>query len=256
MRVVDETGKQYGFLTVLERAGSISGKAAWKCQCECGAIVICTGDSLRRHNRTSCGHCYIKAQRCSEIGKLNKKDLTNQKFGKLTVVREALSNELSEIQKNNKGIYWKCQCECGNTHIVETSNLTQGRVLSCGCLISKGEWKIKQILEKYHICYHSQYTQENFLLSTFYHPYFDFALFNKNQHLVCLIEYHGEQHYYYSKSKKSWNNYENFVKCQHRDSEKRELCKKFNIKLYEISYLKFDKLDKIIYNILKEQALL
>jgi hypothetical protein len=52
-------------------------------------------------------------------------DLTGQRFGQLTVL------SLAEY----KGIRsWVCQCDCGNTKVYPTSQLTQGRVKSCGCL--------------------------------------------------------------------------------------------------------------------------
>ena len=55
------------------------------------------------------------------------KDLTGQKFGKLTVIKP--------VGKNQKGNYlWECECACGNTSIVRSSNLLTGDTKSCGCL--------------------------------------------------------------------------------------------------------------------------
>ncbi len=52
-------------------------------------------------------------------------DLTNKKFGKLTVMnREA---------NHKKRTYWKCKCDCGNYKIVEAGHLRYGRTVSCGC---------------------------------------------------------------------------------------------------------------------------
>jgi len=53
------------------------------------------------------------------------KDLTNKKFGRLTV--------LSKAKSKNKHTYWKCKCECGKIKVVRTDNLTSGLVTSCGC---------------------------------------------------------------------------------------------------------------------------
>lgn len=50
----DETGKKYGLLTVLERAGYLHGRVAWKCRCDCGNIVIAEGAKLRQ-GQLSCG---------------------------------------------------------------------------------------------------------------------------------------------------------------------------------------------------------
>lgn len=55
-----------------------------------------------------------------------KKDLTGTRFGRLTVVDEA--------PKKGKKTRWNCECDCGRESIVNTSNLTTGHALSCGCL--------------------------------------------------------------------------------------------------------------------------
>jgi hypothetical protein len=57
--------------------------------------------------------------------KYNLKDLTGQKFGRLTVI--------SYYKENNKTI-WKCICDCGNMKNVSGGNLKSGDVKSCGCL--------------------------------------------------------------------------------------------------------------------------
>lgn len=53
--VVDEIGKVYGKLTVIERVLEYTGKARWKCQCECGNITVVNGTDLRTGSVISCG---------------------------------------------------------------------------------------------------------------------------------------------------------------------------------------------------------
>ena len=54
----DLTGKKYGRLTVIERAGSTAQKKAlWRCRCDCGNDVIVVGSHLLNDNTHSCG-CY------------------------------------------------------------------------------------------------------------------------------------------------------------------------------------------------------
>ena len=248
MRVKDETGNTYGALTVLERDGSICGKAAWRCQCKCGRIKTVTGDALRRGQAVSCGECDIKKKRCANIGKRNLIDLTGRRFGKLIVLERTSKPEYV----NGFGVYWKCKCDCGNYHIAEGCNLRRGNILSCGCLKSKGEEKISSILDDLQVNYQSQYTEKRFRLSTNYLPHYDFAIFDDKNNLLCLLEYHGEQHYKYYSNRNTWNNEENFLKTQRRDKEKKEICEKFQIKLYIISYKDFDKLEEIVYNIITE----
>ena len=57
-------------------------------------------------------------------------DLTNQRFGSLTVI------ELGPpvIQPSGKKVVtWKCLCDCGRETIVRTTNLRSGHTTSCGC---------------------------------------------------------------------------------------------------------------------------
>lgn len=53
-------------------------------------------------------------------------DLTNQKFGKLTVIGQG-----SHVGKVKA---WDCICDCGNKKLVKTGNLRSGATQSCGCM--------------------------------------------------------------------------------------------------------------------------
>lgn len=76
-----------------------------------------------------------------------KLDLTDQRFGRLTVLEKA---------ENYKNLTrWLCKCDCGNTKIVVTEYLRSGRVKSCGCLRKQAgaeqAKKIKQIFDKKYL---------------------------------------------------------------------------------------------------------
>lgn len=58
------------------------------------------------------------------------KDITGQKFGRLTVVRRGDSHRLPCGQLQTM---WVCACDCGNLTTVNTGNLKSGKVVSCGC---------------------------------------------------------------------------------------------------------------------------
>lgn len=63
---------------------------------------------------------------------MKKIDLTGQKFGRLTVLKEGNG----QIQPNGKPIRtWICRCECGNEIEVRHPNLTRKKyqTVSCGC---------------------------------------------------------------------------------------------------------------------------
>lgn len=59
----------------------------------------------------------------------NFKDLTGQKFGKLTVIKRV------ENDKNGSA-RWLCRCECGNEKIVDGGHLRSNKIKSCGCLLT------------------------------------------------------------------------------------------------------------------------
>lgn len=59
-KFIDRVGQRFGRLLVLEEAGRNNlKKVLWKCQCDCGNIVVCASGSLITGNSTSCG-CYLK----------------------------------------------------------------------------------------------------------------------------------------------------------------------------------------------------
>lgn len=70
-----------------------------------------------------------------------KRDLTGQKFGRLTVIKEQGRNK-------SKKVLWLCKCECGTEVVVISQSLTSGTTLSCGCY-HKDKLKEKWQNEKY-----------------------------------------------------------------------------------------------------------
>lgn len=59
------------------------------------------------------------------------KDLTGQRFGRLTVLH--LADEPYISPSGRKTRRWVCQCDCGKETTVLTNALTRGTTLSCGC---------------------------------------------------------------------------------------------------------------------------
>ena len=55
------------------------------------------------------------------------KDLTGQRFGKLTVIKPT-------DERRNGYVMWECQCDCGNTTYVRASDLRANHIQSCGCV--------------------------------------------------------------------------------------------------------------------------
>ena len=115
MKTNSEIGKQYGYLTVLGDTGKkYHSTKIYKCRCICGQEIEVNINKLHTGHVKSCG-----------CRRFRWKDLTGQKFGRLTVLEFAYT-------KNAKN-YWKCRCDCGNVCYVSTSQLTTGETVSCGC---------------------------------------------------------------------------------------------------------------------------
>ena len=69
--------------------------------------------------------------------------------------------------------------------------------------------------------------------------YFDFAIFNKQNNLIAVIEYQGIQHYQNGFNRTT----EDFSNSLTRDQIKRDYCLKNHIPLIEIPYYDYDKID-------------
>ena len=131
----------------------------------------------------SCG-CLV-SQNITEYNQTTKLiDLTGQKFGKLTVLYRA-----DNIQNQPA---WICKCECGTiTHPILGSNLRRGATKSCGCLVSRGEAKIRELLNENNIKFDTQITFKDCISELGVPLKFDFGIYNQNNELQYLIEYQG-----------------------------------------------------------------
>ena len=137
-----------------------------------------------------------------------------------------------------------CQCECGNTVYVLGYNLTNGNTQSCGCLKSKGELKINNLLTAMNIKFKTQYIFEDCrFLDTNHLAYFDYAIFNDDNSLKMLIEYDGTQH------QCGWSQQEESLqKIQAKDKFKECYCLNNRIKLIRIPAKDYDKLNEEYLN--------
>ena len=73
-----------------------------------------------------------------------KKDLSNQRFGKIVV----LSYSHSDSRRKS---YWLCQCDCGSQKVICGSNLNSGNTVSCGCVeLENRRLRMKSFEDKYY----------------------------------------------------------------------------------------------------------
>lgn len=98
---------------------------------------------------------------------------------------------------------------------------------------SRGEIKICEVLEKAELNFKEEYSFPDLISIRGKCLRFDFAVFDDSGELDFLIEYQGIQHY---EPKSKFGGYSGLKLQQFYDMEKREYCKKNNLKLIIIPY--------------------
>lgn len=222
----DLVGQKFGRLKVLRYIVSDDKRMAWECLCDCGNIVVVATSHLKSGHTKSCG-CYMAEQ----TSKANSLDISGERFGRLTTIRKVKGIKNAD----GRTMYsYLCKCDCGSEVIVLTSNLTNGNTQSCGCIgRSVGEAQVKELLISKGVNYTQQHTFSDLRsISGGGLLRFDFALWNPDGSLNCLIEFNGEQHYYQDKK------YKYFGRLQREETDelKREYCRSNNLKLFEIRF--------------------
>ena len=114
----DLSGNRFGKLVAIKPTDKRNGtNAIWELKCDCGNITYADTGNLGDGSTCSCG-CLLRDTIFI--------DLTGQKFGRLTVLRE-------DGHIGNR-IAWECKCDCGNITRVAGGHLKSGSTQSCGCL--------------------------------------------------------------------------------------------------------------------------
>lgn len=113
-------------------------------------------------------------------------------------------------------------------------------------LSSRGEIKIHNILSDNDIPFKEEYEFDDLISSSGRHLKFDFAIFDDDNDLQCLIEFQGRQHY---QPIKKFGGKRGLRQQQYNDNLKRQYCLKNNIKLISIPY--YDE-DRLSYNYLMQ----
>ena len=243
--IIDLTGKKFGEWTVLKQSDKKDKSGIyWVCQCSCGLIKDIRGTDLRQGKTTKCKKhqqnlqslikedtnykSYIRTN--NHQGKI-KNEVGNQ-YGLLTVIQQ------DSIDPINRYVNWLCKCTCGNYKVVPGYKLRNGTITHCGCQsMSNGELKIYNLLKENNINFKKEFIFQD-LKSPIKNTVplrFDFAIFENNtNNLIKLIEFQGIQHY--QKSGRLHDPREN-------DKLKRQYCQQHHIKLLEIPYWDYDKID-------------
>lgn len=222
IRREDLTGMQFGKLTVL-RLGEKSNQgngSFWICRCSCGNACEVHASKLKSGHTASCG--------CAHSDLI--KDLVGQKFGKLTVLRDS-----GQRRKGSGGVLWWCRCECGQEKQIRQDALLSGSTISCGCMHSRGNAKIAQLLREHNIRFIPEYSPADMPG----HYRFDFAVLS-GENVVYCIEYDGVLHFDYTDS--GWDTEERYQKTLQSDAAKNEYCAQKGIPLIRIPYTIYETL--------------
>lgn len=115
---------------------------------------------------------------------------------------------------------------------------------------SAAERKIHAILEYADIPFEEEYTFPGLVAESGRALRFDFAIFDDNGDILCLIEYNGKQHYIQSNL---YGGATGLSRQRHNDAAKRSYCQKNGIRLHTIPYteepnLSYDYLMRLIYD--------
>lgn len=254
-RIIDLTGKTFGNLKVLKldsERNKTSKDNYWICECQCkDKTIISVRVSYLTNGKTkSCGCLKSLAIKNRFKNIINIGD----KFGKLTVIsHDDIKYENYKKENSISRHFWICECECGNLTSVSTGVLNNGHTLSCGCLNSKNELILQNILNKHNINYIPQMKYDNLLGVGNGQLSYDFYLPKYN----ILIEYQGEFH----DGNTRYNNInkdeflEKLKVQQEHDKRKREYAKLHNINLLEIWYYEHKndtELEKLLLNKIKK----
>lgn len=241
-KLIDLTGQDFGYWHVIERGpNSKGGRAQWLCHCTLcnNTIKLVDGSHLRAGRSTSCG--------CTKMEKMRQASIKNEQgktYGYLYVKRMATQEEKP---RDIESVYWVCKClRCNRENvIVKGDYLRNGNTTSCGCITSKNESIIAQMLDNLGFTYITQYKFNN-LSSTGRkcdRLMFDFAIIQPTtKQLLYLIEYDGIQHFYYNIT--GWNTKDKQKITHKNDLLKNKYCFEHNIPIIRIPYdIKYDLQD-------------
>lgn len=216
--IKDIIGNKYNHLTVLEKTNlRQAGKILYKCECDCSQknIVFVNKTDLENGHTKSCG-CIRRKYNINSI-------INNRKI-----------IGFSDKKDKQNNLYYKCECLLCNSKYDSTAQSLKNSI-SCGCQKSIGEFNITQILNQNKISYQKEYIFKN----TSYR--FDFAIL-KNNEIIRLIEFDGEQHYENNVKNSGWNTYEKYEHTFKNDLAKNKIAKDNNIPLVRIPYWERDNI--------------
>lgn len=187
----DLTGQRFGRLVVIERAenriyqcGGTCGQ--WKCQCDCGEIVIKTSQGLRSGKSKSCG--------CLRLENGNKPflfmvdDTIKTKYSNFVILEQLMISRVNEKHRDKK---YRCKCvDCGEEQVIleHTLALNIGSCRACSDKYSYPAKYFYWFLKQVGIDFDTEYSPK--WLGRYR---FDFHFVKNSKEYI--VEVDGSQHY-------------------------------------------------------------
>lgn len=194
--------------------------------CRTKVIIVCQehGEFVQQP------YLHLQGQGCKQCGRKSMAD--SHRYSTIEFIRRATEihgNRYDYSKVKYVGNHYKIIIGCrihGDFSQEPVVHLIQAGCPKCSS--SKGELKIKAVLDQLQVTYEQQYRIKECRYKRSL-P-FDFAILNKDR-LLGLMEFNGEQHY---KTENHWHqSFENIVR---NDRIKAEFCRTNNIPLLIVSY--------------------
>ena len=203
-----------------------------QCMC-CNKTTRIVKNNQLKHISQKCQSCCLAERNQQGVKPINIGD----RFGKLVVTGDG-----GFIKQNNgkNRHYSICTCDCGTTNfLVRDNSLKTGNTTSCGCILSKGEDEIKQVLLQNNIKFKTDYPFQELTDYCNRKLRFDFIIYNDDNSINRFVEFDGNQHLT-GMWGGSWSNLEDFQTIHERDLLKNNFCLDNNYTLVRIPYHKIN----------------
>lgn len=212
-------------------------------RCTCGNIFASNWSNIIKSRDSKGFIC------CPECSHKHRVELQSDTLEEVKSKCKKINVELLSTHYSSHKDRLLFKCSCGRTFERAVCKVLQGQTRCEYCSHKKSypEQEIEDVLIKNHVDFKTQYIFKDCKNVSYLR--FDFAIF-KNNSLVFLLEYDGEQHFYpvtkYEKAQ------ERLEETKYNDNIKNKYCKDNNINLKRIDYTKKKKLEQVVIDILKE----
>lgn len=211
-------------------------------ECECGNLFNTTFNAFKFKNKRQCNACGYKNDGIA-------KRKTHEEF--IKNIFELVGNEYTVLSQysgaDNKILirHNSKECDFYEYYVIPHKFLNGRRCPKCQQ--SNGEKIIRNWLDRNNINYSMQYKFKD--CKNIKPLPFDFAIFDRQNNLIYLIEYQGEQHF---RPVEIFGGEESFKITKENDLKKKQYCKDNNITLIEIPYTNLKNIPIILEKLIKK----